>query len=103
MSAELEFEKLIKRLAKSHDAVVGQMFGKRCIKAGGKAAIALFKDCLVFKLPPKEHESAMKLSGSVFWDPSRKGRGMKEWVQIDLAHKVKFRKLAKAACSYVAQ
>jgi len=58
------------------------MFGKKCVKVGGKAAVALFKDNLVFKLPANEVQQALSLEGSELWDPSGKGRAMKEWVQI---------------------
>jgi len=74
VSAEIEFEKLAKQLAQSHDGVAGQMFGKRCVKVNGKAAIALFEECLVFKLSTDEHALAISLDNSVLWDPSGKGR-----------------------------
>jgi len=101
MSAEAEFEKIAKQLAQSHAGVAGQMFGKRCVKVNGKAAVALFKEAIVFKLPKDEHASAISLEGSVLWDPSGKGRAMKEWVQLELDHKRKFKKLAVAAADYV--
>ncbi len=101
MPAEKEYNKLIKFITSNYDAVAGQMFGKKCIKINGKAGIALFKDSIVFKLPQPEHEKAISLSGSVLWDPSGKGRAMKEWVQIKTVHKEKFKKFAQAAAEYV--
>ncbi len=101
MSAELEFEKIVETLTPTHNGVSGQMFGKKCIKINNKAAIALFKDCLIFKLPKDMHAEAMSLEGSVLWDPSGKGRAMKEWVQIRLEHKDRFNEFANAAADYV--
>ncbi len=101
MPTEKEYNKLIQQICSSHDAVAGQMFGKKCIKINGKAGIALFKDCIVFKLPEPEHKKAISLSGSVLWDPSGKGRAMKEWVQIKIEHKTKFKKFAQVAADYV--
>jgi len=101
MTAEKEFEKLTKNIADSHDGVAGQMFGKRCIKVNGKAAIALFKENLVFKLKDKDHAKALTLKKSELWDPSEKGRAMKEWVQVDIAHKKLFAEFAAAAADYV--
>lgn len=101
MSAQIEFEKLAEHLESSHDAVAGQMFGKKCIKVNGKAAVALFNDCLVFKLPENSHKHAMSLSGSILWDPSGKGRSMKEWVQVLLKHKSEFTALSEFSANYV--
>lgn len=101
MTAEIEYEKIVKLIEDSHEGQSGQMFGKRCIKVNGKAGIAFFKDCVVFKLSDPEHAMAQSLSGSVLWDPSGKGRAMKEWVQVTMDHKTKFKKLAKAAADYV--
>ena len=50
MSAELEYEKVIKQITASHAGEPGQMFGKKRIKINGKAGIALFQDCVVFRL-----------------------------------------------------
>lgn len=101
MSAKIEFEKLTEYLESSHGAVAGQMFGKKCIKVNGKAAIALFNESLVFKLPDISHEHAMSLSGSILWDPSGKGRPMKEWVQVLLKHKSEFAGLSESSANYV--
>lgn len=78
-----------------------QMFGKPCFKVNGKAFMCLFDDCLVFKLEGKTHEVALKLKGSVLFDPSGKGRAMKEWVQVPTTHKAKYADFAKEAMKYV--
>ena len=101
MSAEQEYEKLIALLAKTHEGVSGQMFGKKCIKIKGKAGVALFNESLVFKLPEETHCVAIALNDSQLWDPSGKGRPMKEWVQVTLEHTAKFEEFAKAAADYV--
>ena len=101
MSSETEYNKLIELISSTHGGVAGQMFGKKCIKINGKAGIALFKNFIVFKLPQPEHKKAITLSGSVLWDPSGKGRAMKEWVQVSIEHKSKFKKFAKTAADYV--
>lgn len=101
MSAEIEYEKIVNYLASSHDGVAGQMFGKKCIKINNKAGVALFKEFLVFKLPENTLTEAISLSGSSLWDPSGKGRAMKEWVQITIEHKEKFKNFAKSSADYV--
>lgn len=83
------------------DAAGSQMFGKPCFKIKGKAFICFFQHCMVFKLSGKEHAEALNLEGSVLFDPSGKGRAMKEWVQVPYAHKNKWKKFAQAAYDYV--
>jgi hypothetical protein len=83
------------------DTAVSQMFGKPCFKINGKAFICFFQDCMVFKLTDEAHREALTLTGSVLFDPSGKGRAMKEWVQVTFEHKSKWKKLAKAAYDYV--
>jgi hypothetical protein len=80
---------------------ISQMFGKPALKINGKAFACFFQECMVFKLTGDEHAAAMKLKGSVLFDPSGKGRAMKEWVQVPFAHKAKWETLAKSAMAYV--
>jgi hypothetical protein len=80
---------------------ISQMFGKPAFKINGKAFAYFFQNCMVFKLSGNEHADAMKLKGSVLFDPSGKGRAMKEWVQVTFAHKAKWEPLAKSAMAYV--
>lgn len=78
-----------------------QMFGKPCFKINGKAFICFFENCLVCKLTGTEHKDALSLDGSELFDPSKKGRAMKEWVQIPYDYSAKWKKFAKAAHEYV--
>jgi len=78
-----------------------QMFGKPCFKINGKAFVCFFKDCMVFKLSDPTHKEALSLDGSELFDPSGKGRAMKEWVQVPFAYSDKWKKFAKAAFDYV--
>ena len=96
-----EYENLVTYLTDNFDATSGQMFGKRCIKINGKAGVALFKEYLVFKLPKEKLEEVLSLEGSTLWDPSGKGRAMKEWVQIPIIYRAKFKAYAKSAAEYV--
>ena len=78
-----------------------QMFGKPCFKVGGKAFISFFQNEMVFKLTGDAHKEALSLDGSQLFDPSGKGRAMKEWIQIPLSHENQWPHYAKAAFDYV--
>jgi hypothetical protein len=79
----------------------GQMFGKPCMKVGGKAWVAQQQDVIAFKLSGADHASALAERGSTLWDPSGKGRPMKEWVAIPAAECSHFRRFAEASLAYV--
>lgn len=80
--AEDEYRKIAEALADGARVVASQMFGKPCLKVGGKAFLAQHKDAVVFKLGSPDHERALAMEGSVLWDPSGKGRPMREWVAV---------------------
>ena len=83
------------------DAEQSQMFGKPCFKVKGKAFICFFNDAMVFKLAGDDHKAAASLDGAVLFDPSGKGRPMKEWVQVPFGYAKKWTGFAKAAYRYV--
>jgi hypothetical protein len=80
-----------------------QMFGKPCFKINGKAFISFFENELVCKLTGDAHKKALALKGAKLFDPSGKGRAMKEWVQIPGTHKKLWAEFAEAALIYVKQ
>jgi len=83
-----------------NDTVQSQLFGKPCFKTGGKAFICFFQNEMVFKLTADVHKQALHLPGSKLFDPSGKGRPMKEWVQVSYDHKDQWQQFAEAALKY---
>ena len=81
---------------------LSQMFGKPCFKTGGKAFVAYFQEAMVFKITGDHHAAAIALEGARLFDPSGKGRAMKEWVQVPFNHKGRWPEFAMAAFVYVA-
>lgn len=79
----------------------GQLFGKRCFKVKGKAFVCFFQNEMVFKLSNEAHSEALSLDGSKLFDPSGKGRPMKEWVQVPYDYKDRWPQLAIEAAKYV--
>lgn len=95
-------EKLFTEIGtKIKGAELSQMFGKPCFKVNGKAFVCFFNGDMVFKINDKAHKDALSLDGSKLFDPSGKGRAMKEWVQVPYNYKDKWNGFAKAAFEYV--
>lgn len=101
MSAQAEYEKLVASLIKVEGVTASQMFGKPCMKINNKAFMAQHKEVVVFKLGAPQHDKAMKLDGAVLWDPSEKGRAMKEWVALPVHERKHFNTYSLAALEYV--
>ena len=102
-SAEKQFIQLVETLTENKNVVSSQMFGKQCLKVNSKAFLALHKSTLVFKLVGEEHKQAMSNKGAVLWDPSGKGRPMKEWVAIPAESLGDAERFANQALSYVSK
>ena len=95
-----EYEGLKQRLLAIDGVVASQMFGKACLKFQGKAFVAQHNDAIVFKLTGDAHKKALGQTGAVLWDPSGKGRPMKEWVALPAESNKTFTTLSKAALDY---
>lgn len=78
------------------------MFGKLCLKIHGKAFVSQHQETIAFKLVGKHHPKAISLKGATLWDPSGKGRPMKEWVALPASEAKQFNAFASAALTYVA-
>ncbi|MEL6593041.1 MAG: hypothetical protein AAFQ68_23275 [Bacteroidota bacterium] len=97
-----EQETLFHTVGSSIDgAVKSQLFGKPCYKINGKAFVCFFEQEMVFKLSGDDHQGALSLDGAHLFDPSRKGRPMKEWVQLAFDYQDHWSGFAEAAAAYV--
>ncbi len=100
-TAAVEYEKLVAAFDSDETVTSGQMFGKACLKVKGKAFTSLHDERLVFKLTGDAHKKAMALKDAQLWDPSGKGRPMKEWVAVPPLEAKHFKGLALEAHGYV--
>lgn len=83
------------------DSIKSQLFGKPCFKIGKKAFVCFFQNEMVFKLKGAAHQDALSLDGAKLFDPSGKGRAMKEWVQLSYDYNSQWKKFAEQAEAYV--
>lgn len=101
---EKNAEQLFNEIGNSiENAVKGNLFGKQCFKINGKPFISLFDGTMVFKLTGDAHLDASSLDGSRAFDPSQKGRPMKEWVQVPFHYSEKWDQFARDAADYLQQ
>ena len=77
-----------------------KMFGMPVLKTGGKVFAGTYGDAMTFKLGPEDLEKAKTQSGVEAFEPM-KGRAMKEWVLVPLAHARRWQDLAERAFAYV--
>lgn len=103
MSAENQYAQLTQHLLQNKNVASSQMFGKPCLKVNDRAFLALHKTWLVFKLTGDAHQQALTQKGARLWDPSGKGRPMKEWVAIPAEHLRDAEAFADHALAYVAE
>ena len=84
----------------SRGATRSQMFGMPVLKARDKVFAGTFGDAMTFKLGPDDLERARRQAGVEPFEPM-KGRAMKEWVLVSLAHARRWPELAERAFAYV--
>ncbi|MFN8514369.1 MAG: hypothetical protein U0841_17630 [Chloroflexia bacterium] len=102
MTPEERFDGITEQLARTHEAVAaGKLFGVRCIKVNGKAFASFHGKDMVFKLRGAQHAEALALYGATLFDPSGKGRPMREWVVVPVAHADRWEGFAESALRVV--
>ena len=105
MSTDLQtqYQSVADEVVATSPATQSKMFGMPCLKIGGKTFAGLTKNAMVFKLSIPEHTKALSLSGAQLFDPSGRGRPMREWVEVPMEHASLWLELAQAAARYVAE
>lgn len=81
---------------------LGQLFGKPSLKVGKAHFVCGFQQCLVVKVGKESIEEMLPdFEGAVLFDPSGKGRAMKDWLQIPQTYKEQWPSLARQALDFV--
>lgn len=96
-AAQGEYDRIAARLMMEAGAKSGQMMGMPTLFSAGKAFAGLFGDAMVFKLAGHAHGEARGLPGATLFDPSGRGRPMKDWVQVPLTDAAEWPSLATQA------
>jgi len=80
------YDEVTAELMATSPTTSGKMFGMPCLKNNGKAFAGYYQTAMVFKLTAPEHTEALALPGAQLFDPSGRGRPMKEWVEVPVEH-----------------
>jgi hypothetical protein len=101
MDARTRYDEICSDLvAWNADVQLGQMMGMPAIKRSGKMIGGFWREAMVFKFPDQaQREAALALEGAELFDPSERGRPMKEWVAVPAAHADRWPGLADQAVS----
>src|SRR5262249_14858535 len=105
MSADprADYDAIAAELTSSSPAERGVMFGMPCLKRSGRMFAGFYRDAMVFKLGEPQHGEALALSGARPFDPSGRGRRMKEWFEVPPEHASRWPELADHALRYIAE
>ncbi len=103
LEPQAEYEAVVSEMMATSPTSSGKMFGMPCLKnSNGKAFAGFFEGEMVFKLGGANHAEALALSGARLFDPSERGRPMKEWVVVPIEHVSRWLEFARNAFDYVA-
>ncbi|HKP52638.1 MAG TPA: hypothetical protein VJ183_08290 [Chloroflexia bacterium] len=98
--ARADYDAVVSEIVSSSGATTGAMFGMPCLKHGGKAFAGFYEGAMVFKLGGEAHAEALALAGAHLFDPSGRGRPMKEWVVVPHEYVERWGELAGEALEY---
>jgi hypothetical protein len=98
-----EYDSVVAEVTSTSPSVSSKMFGMPCLKNDlGKAYAGYYGGAMVFKLGGSAHSKALALPGASLFDPSGRGRPMKEWVVVPAEHSGAWLDLARDALAYSA-
>lgn len=99
MDARERYDEIVDDLlARDADVSATQMMGMPAVKRHGKLWLGFWRGEMVFKLVDAQaREEALALEGARLFDPSEKGRPMREWVQVPETHAGQWSRLAERA------
>jgi hypothetical protein len=95
------YKQIGQELAALHFAESGKLFGLDVLKIDGKVFAGFYQDCMTFKLMGEENSEALKLEGSVLFDPSGRERPMTKCIKVSFIHSKAWHHLAESALEYV--
>lgn len=99
--SRVQYDAIVAELIATSSTIAGKMFGMPCLKANGKTFAGFYSGAMVFKLAEPQHSEALALSDSRLFDPSGRGRPMKEWIVVPSKHAPLWMTFAQAALACI--
>lgn len=96
-NAQAQYDSLASALVRNASAVRGTIFGNPSLMIHGKVFAGRFGEAMVFKLGGVARTRALALAGARPFDPLRRGRPMKAWVEVPSRHASRWPVFARAA------
>ena len=102
MDPEARFDQIVEDLA-PRGVLPGALFGSRSLTYDGTAFASFRPTRMAIKLlgGTLEHDEAMALDGATAFDPSGKGRPLKDWVCVPASQEDAWPRLTEAALAGV--
>lgn len=75
------FAAVLDELAANPDVAPATWFGAPAAKVGGRIFLALWRGTLVARIGAEEVDARVLARDGLRFDPSRKGRAMKDWLE----------------------
>jgi hypothetical protein len=98
-----EYDMVAVQMTSISPATRGMMFGMPVLKYDGKAFAGYHKGAMAFKLNGLAHAEALALPGARLFDPSGRGRPMREWVEVPAAQASRWSEFAQEALRYLSE
>ncbi len=102
LEPQAAYEAVVSEMIATSPTTSGKMFGMPCLKnSNSKAFAGYFEGTMVFKLGGASHAEALALAGAKLFDPSERGRPMKEWIVVPFEYSSRWLEFARDAFAYV--
>lgn len=85
-NARTRYDTICEYLVRTHDASLGQLYGKPCALIKGHAFIVYCFDGVAFRLRGRVRLQASALPGARYWDPLGRDIPSMDWILIPEVH-----------------
>ncbi len=93
-NARTRYDTICDYLSRTHDASLGQLYGKPCALIKGHALIVFCFDGMAFRLRGRVRLQASALPGSRYWDPLGREVMNMDWIYVPEAHFLRWDRFA---------
>ena len=93
-NARTRFDTICEYLARTHDAALGQLYGKPCAMLKGHAFVVYCFDGVAFRLSGRVRLQASALPGARYWDPLGRDVPNMDWIHVPEVHFMRWDRFA---------